>query len=119
MIAVIRIHGQVKLKTEIINTLDRLRLKRKLACILVDEKDEVKMGMVYKVKEYVTFGKIDDKLIEELKKKRGKKNVDGKLKPFFRLHPPIKGFKKSTRRPYPEGILGNNKKIDKLLVRML
>jgi large subunit ribosomal protein L30 len=28
------------------------------------------------------------------------------LKPIFRLHPPARGFKGSTKKPYPEGELG-------------
>lgn len=123
-IAVIRIHGQAKIKTKVAETLNRLRLRRKLACILVDEKDKVKMGMVLAVGDYVSYGKIDDKMIEELKKKRGQKDAKtGKLKPFFRLHPPIGGFKKSTRLSFSSGngVLGKWKdnELGKLLGRML
>ena len=119
MIAVLRIHGQVKIKKEIKETLDRLRLRRKFACVLIDEKDNVKMGMVKKVTDYVVYGPTDDKLIKDIETKRGKKDKDGKLKPFFRLHPPIGGFKKSTRISYPKGILGKNKEITKLIEKML
>ena len=69
--------------------------------------------------DYVVYGEIDDKLIKEIETKRGKKDADGKLKPYFRLHPPIKGFRKSTKTSYPRGILGKNKEIAKLIVRML
>ena len=49
---------------------------------------------------------------------RGKKNTKGKLKPFFRLHPPRKGIK--SKKHYPKGVLGNHgKKINELLERML
>ena len=37
MIAVIRIKGQVGLKEKIINTLDRLRLRRKYACVVLEK----------------------------------------------------------------------------------
>lgn len=114
MMIVIRISGKVNLKEEIKNTLNRLRLRQKFSCILVDEKDEVKMGMIKKVRSYVAFGKIDDKLVKELKDKRGKEG-----KEFFRLHPPRGGFKKSSRLPAPQGILGKHKDIGKLLERML
>ncbi len=42
------------------------------------------------------------------------------LKPLFRLNPPLKGFRKSIKRPYPKGALGDRKdKINELLSRML
>jgi large subunit ribosomal protein L30 len=42
------------------------------------------------------------------------------LKPFFRMHPPRKGFRKSVKRPYrSKGELGDRgKEINKLAVRM-
>ena len=115
VIAVIRIRGQVKLKTEIAETLSRLKMRKKFVCVLIDEKDVIRMGMLKKVKQYVAYGKIDDKLIEELKKKRG---VD-KEKGFYRLHPPRGGFKKSSKQLAPKGILGEHKDFAKFLGRML
>lgn len=42
------------------------------------------------------------------------------VKPIFRLHPPRKGFRKSIRRPYPNGELGyRGEEINKLLSRMM
>ena len=138
MIAIIRIHGRVKLKEEIKETLSRLRLRRKLVCVLVEENDRTKLSMVEKVRGYVTYGKIDDDLIKQIIEKRGetidgkkidKKNVnkifegiekgEWKIKRFFRLHPPVGGFKKSTKQFSPKGILGKNKDISKLIARML
>ena len=113
MIAVIRIHGRVKLKTGAVETFERLKLKRKLHCILIDEKDKIRMGMLKSLSNYVTYGKIEDKLIEDMTSKRKDKNG------IFRLHPPIGGFKKSTKQAYPKGILGENKDIAKLIKRML
>ena len=131
MIAIIRIRGQVKLKHEIAETLSRLRLRRKLACVVIDEKNAVKMGMLKKVSQYVVYGKIDEKILKELIEKRGelkpeiragktkpKKTIET-IKPFFRLHPPLGGFKKSTKLMQPKGVLGENKNISELLGRML
>ena len=115
MIAVIRIAGQIGLKKEIAETLYRLKLRRKLVCVLVDEKDEVKMGMIEKVKDFVAYGAIDDGLVKELNEKRGKDKEKG----FYRLHPPVGGFKKSTKVSVPKGVLGKHDDIGKLLGRML
>lgn len=132
MIAIIRIRGQVKLKNEIAETFYRLRLRKKLTCVVIDEKDVVRTGMLKKVSQYVAYGKIDDKLFKELVEKRGElkpevkkekvkpKKTKDNIKPFFRLHPPIGGFKKTTKKDVGQnGILGNHEDIGKLLRRML
>jgi large subunit ribosomal protein L30 len=42
------------------------------------------------------------------------------IKPVFRLHPPRKGFRKSIRKPYPNGELGyRGEEINKLIFRMM
>ncbi|MFA5485160.1 MAG: hypothetical protein WC260_02870 [Candidatus Pacearchaeota archaeon] len=113
MIAVIRIAGQCKLGNKVINTFERLKLGKKYSCILIDEKDKIRMGMVNSIKNFVTFGEISENLIKELKEKRDKG------KGVFFLHPPRGGLKKSSKLAYPKGILGKNNEIDKLLERML
>jgi len=114
-IAVIRITGQVGLNRDVKETLHRLKLRRKFVCVLVDEKDEIKMGMVGKVNDFIAYGKIDDKIVKELNSKRGKDKEKG----FYRLHPPVGGFKKSTKKAVPKGVLGKHEDISKLLKRML
>ena len=116
LIAIIRITGQVKVKKEIAGTLYRLKLRRKYACVVVKPTKDI-LGMIKKVKYYVAYGEIDKETYDKLVKARGKK-VDGKLKPFFRLHPPRGGIK--SKLQYPKGVLGNHgEKINKLIGRML
>ena len=46
------------------------------------------------------------------------KTLDGSgIKPFFRLHPPRGGI--NTKYHFPKGVLGENKEINKLILRML
>lgn len=138
MICIIRIRGRVGLKKEINETLNRLRLRRKYTCVVL-EGNKVQLGMIKKIKDFIAFGEIDDKTFGNLVEKRGqlidKKNkVDFKkavkelekgkkyeelnLKPFFRLHPPRKGIK--SKLHFPKGVLGDNKnKINDLVERML
>lgn len=139
MIAIVRITGKVKINREIEETLFKLRLRKKYVCILVSDKDKPKMGMLNKVKNYVSYGEIEKgmliRLIEKRGKRKDKKEIKdeekiaeeiekGKsmeelgLKPFFRLHPP-KGGLKSSKEHYPKGVLGKNKEINKLIERML
>ena len=116
MMAIIRIAGQVKVSKDIAGTLSRLRLRKKYSCVVIEPTKDI-LGMLKKVKYYVAYGEIEKEVYDKLVKERGKK-VDGKLKPFFSLHPPRKGIK--SKLQYPKGVLGNNKKdINKLIERML
>ena len=136
MIIVIRIAGQIGVDKFKKGSLDSLKLKKKYTAILINEKD---LPQLNTIKELVTYGEIDDSTLKELVTKRGKKgnkplsDIDkileglkkGKrprelgVNPNFSLHPPRGGFKKSTKVPYPQGILGKNKEINKLVKRML
>ena len=133
--------GTVGLKRGIRDTLVMLRLSRKMHCVLIKE-DDVMKGMLQKVKDYITWGEIDDETLRVLIVKRGRKPVDKRLtsqeaeevfnktkanqktaeeiKPVFRLTPPSKGFKRPIKQHYPEGELGyRGKDINELLKRMI
>jgi len=116
-ICLIRIKGKIGIEHGVKETLDRLRLRRKYSCVVIEPTKDQK-GMIKKVSNFIAYGEITDENYEELKKKRGKKDAEGKLKPFFRLHPPRKGI--NSKLHFPAGVLGNNKeKINDLLARML
>lgn len=120
MIAVIRIKGQVGLRKEIVETLNRLRLRRKYVCIVLEKPTKEQLGMIKKVKDFIAYGEINEDTYKELKEKRGRKNAEGKLKSFFRLHPPRKGIESKKHFGVGKGVLGNNKdKINDLIRRML
>ncbi|MFH1787613.1 MAG: uL30 family ribosomal protein [archaeon] len=120
MEAVIRIHGQVKLKKPIVETLYRLRLRRKYSCVVFDKPTKEQLGMIKKIKDFVAYGEIDEATYKELVEKRGKKDTQGKLKPFFRLHPPRGGIESKKHFGVNKGVLGNHKdKINELIRRML
>lgn len=138
MICIIRIRGDTKVDRDIRDTFDRLRLRRKYSCIVINPNKE-QTGMIRKLEDFTAFGEIkkdvfeklidvrgqkinkskkvdSKKVIEDLEK--GKKYEDLNLKPFFRLHPPRGGIKSKIH--FPRGVLGNNKeKINELVLRML
>ncbi len=139
MIVVIRIKGKVGLRKDIDETLNRLRLRKKYSCVVLNENKE-SIGMIKKVKDIVAYGEINEetflklvekrgKLIDDKKKidakkvveeiKKGKKYQDLNLKPYFGLHPARGGMK--TKLHFSQGgVLGNNKeKINNLIERML
>jgi large subunit ribosomal protein L30 len=121
--AVIRVRGTIRVKRENNETLDMLHLFRKNFCTIIERKD---LGMVKKVKDYVTYGEINKETEDMLIKKRGEKTIgkDGKetIKRYFRLQPPKKGFgRKGIKVSFSNsGALGyRGEQINDLIVRML
>src|SRR3989344_6177905 len=117
MYAIIRLRGSVKINRDIKYALGLVRLNRKNHCILLNE-NENNIGMINKIKDYITWGQIDDETLNRLIIKRGRKigneilteEESGRIadelksgknlktlgmKPVFRLTPPSGGFKKS------------------------
>ena len=120
MITAIRIRGDVGLKKPVRETLFRLRLRRKYACIVLEKPTKEQIGMIEKMKDFVAFGEIDEAMYKKLVDARGLKDGEGKLKPFFRLHPPRKGIDAKKHFGVGKGVLGNHgKEIKKLIERML
>jgi large subunit ribosomal protein L30 len=140
MKTVIRISGDVGIKKQVRETLERLRLRKKYCCIVGNFNKEQE-GMIKKVKDFVAFGDINDKTLKNLIEKRGqvmkgkskpkteevikglkegKKLQDLNLRPFFRLHPPRGGISSKKHFGTNKGVLGDNKeKINELIGRML
>lgn len=121
--AVVRVRGLVRVRKDINYTMDLLGLYRKNYCVLIDAKN---IGMIKKVKDYVTYGKIDQETEDLLIKKKGEKTKDnaGKevMKKFFRLNSPKKGFgRKGIKISFSKsGALGyRGNKINDLIKRML
>ncbi len=142
MYAVVRVRGSVNVRKEIKDTLRMLRLTRVNHCVLV-RKDPKIEGMIKKVKDFVTWGEINDRTLEKLLSERGRMTGDRKLtgkevkevlskikkakslkeieglKPVFRMNPPRKGYE-GIKQAYPKGALGyRGEKINELLERMM
>lgn len=119
-IAVVRVRGGIGIKNEITDTLKMLNLHRTNFCVVVPKTDSY-IGMIKKAKDYVTYGEIDDDTYKLLVEKRGEKKGE-KLKPFFRLSPPRKGFERKGIKVHFSrgGVLGYRKaKINDLIKRMV
>lgn len=133
MIAVMRIKGQVGINRDVKETLNRLRIRRKFVTKVFENPSAVELGMIKSVRNFVSFGEISEDTYKKLVNARGQmqrtesstssskesrtKESEGKLKPFFRLHPPRGGA--NMKLHYPKGLLGENKEMDKLILRML
>jgi len=137
VICIVRVRGIRNIKPKIKHTLKLLRLHKPNHCVVYKATKPL-LGMLKVVKDYVTFGEVDEKTLERLIMKRGekgsekvnkelaKKIVDeikkeGKVKsidPVFRLHPPRKGWK-NIKKAYPFGSLGFRDNMSFLLNRMM
>ena len=124
-IAVIRIRGSIRVKKVINDTLNMLRLYRRNYCVVLTGTPSI-LGMLQKIKDYVTWGEINDETLKLLRERKLEKTKDnqGKSveKKFFRLQPPRKGFeRKGTKIPFKiGGALGYRAdKINDLIKRMI
>ncbi len=90
-----------------------LHLTRKFHCAVFDRDIA---GWLQKTRDYVTWGPIDEDTYKQLCVKRKVKDVN-----LFRLHPPVGGFKHSTKKHFPKGELGkrDGDSMKKLLLKMM
>ena len=119
-IAIIRIRGTDDVNGRIEDTMNMLKLNKKHVCSIYDKNDVI-MGMADKVKDYCTYGEIDDDTYKMLVEKRGIKK-DGKLQNYFHLSPPRGGFeRRGIKNPFTmKGALGYRaEKINILIKKML
>ena len=121
-LAAIRVRGLIGIKGRIEDTLKMLRLYKNNYCSVFPN-NPVYSGMLKKAKDYITWGEIDDETFKILVDKRGeefkgreadsKKKINykdffvvnnKKIKKYFRLNPPRKGFeRKGIKHSFKEG----------------
>jgi ribosomal protein L30/L7E len=113
MICIIRIRGKVGIDRDVKETFDRLRLRKKYSCIVIEKPTKEQLGMIKKLRNFIAFGTIKSSTHKKLVEKR-----KTRTKNFFRLHPPRGGI--NSKLHFPKGVLGDNKdKINDLVERML
>ncbi len=78
IMAVVRIRGRVGIKPDIRYTLDMLRIRRKFWATIVPYTPSYK-GMLHKVKDYSTYGEVDEETLVELLRYRGRLRNGGKI----------------------------------------
>jgi len=81
MLAIVRIRGKVNRRKEVEDTMIMLGLKASNNCVVIKESPSA-VGMMKKVKDFVTFGEIDEQTLIKILKKRGRiegnKRLDAK-----------------------------------------
>jgi large subunit ribosomal protein L30 len=117
-LAVIRIRNITKSSFAVRDTLDMLKIQKKFTCVVVENTPSM-LGMLNKVKDYVTYGEIDPETLALLEQKRANKD---KSRKDFHLSPPRGGFeRKGIKHQYEQGgALGYRRKdINELIKRMV
>ncbi len=71
MYVVIRVRGRTGVRREIADTLKMLRLTRVNHCVLIPDTPSYR-GMLHKVKDYVTWGEINEETLAKLIRSRGR-----------------------------------------------
>ena len=111
-LAVILVRSMINVNEKVKTTLQMLNLNSKNGCIIIEDTPSNR-GMLQIVKDYVTWGAVDEATESALRKKGDK---------YFRLNPPRKGYgRKGIKVPFSKGgALGDRKeKINELITRML
>jgi large subunit ribosomal protein L30 len=120
-IAVILLRSTVRASAMLENALSNLHLRKKNTCAVFPNTISMR-GMVFRVKDFVTYGEIDDATQALLVEKRGQKGADGKTLAHFHLSPPRGGYeRKGIKVAFDNGgALGNRGvKINDLIKRMI
>lgn len=105
MIAAVRVRGPVDVDEDIENTLQTLGLDTRNQAVILEEKDTT-MGMLKKVKDYVTYGEVDSEVL------------DAEEGETVSLSPPSGGFADTKQNTGQGGALGHRQDMDELLRRM-
>lgn len=75
MLAIVRIRGSVGVRKKLEDTMKMLRLDAPNKCVVVPDNPSYR-GMLFKVKDYVTFGKINFDTFSAMLEKRGRLSGD-------------------------------------------
>lgn len=114
-IAIVLVRGLVGVRHDIKDTLIQLHLEKKHACVVKDDSPSLQ-GMLAKIRDFATFGPVNEETLKNLEKRKAK---NGKV--YF-LAPPVGGFeRKGIKKSYTVGgALGDRgEAINDLLAKMI
>lgn len=132
MYAIVKIRGTINARPDVKDTLKMLNLHKINGCTIIHDSPSYR-GMLQKVKDYVTWGEVDETIAKQLLMRANVPDADEALKklqdgipfkdigePFVGLHPPRKGYR-GIKRPFSMGGSAGyrGQRINELLERML
>jgi ribosomal protein L30/L7E len=105
MYVVVRLRGEAGTSKKVEDTFQMLGMKKVYSAALLEE-NEVTLGMIKKISNFVAWGKADEHTIKAIKQSKN-------------LKAPVGGLK-SKKIHFPKGNLGNNgEKINVLIKKMI
>ncbi len=113
-IAVILVRGLQGANKEVVDSLKMLNIQRRNTCAVLKGSKSM-LGMVNKLRKYVTYGEVSEEVIKLLKEKKG-------VKKHYNLNSPKKGYgRKGIKYDFSHsGALGyRGEKINDLIKRMI
>lgn len=144
-IALVRVRGKIDVRQDTKDTMETMLHLRRVNWATVIDDTPIYMGMVNKIKDYITWGEIDEPTFAALVEKWGRKAGDKRLetgdlkdfpkkfmageitfkeagiRPYFKLHPPTHGHERAGIKKHIAvgGVLGNRRTdINALLIKM-
>ncbi len=113
MYAAVLIRGFIHQRQDVRDTLFMLKMRKKHAAVLVDEKNPATLGMLEKAKDMIAYGPVSEAVAAKLQATM-KEGV-------AHLHPPRGGFeRKGIKQSYQNGgALGKRDSMDSILEAML
>lgn len=115
MLAAVKIRGDVDAREKVSRTLKDLGLEKKNQVTVYEDSDSVR-GMLKVVKDYVTYGEVDEETVERLEERTGEEIENGTT---INLSPPSGGFKNTKKNSGQGGSLGERSDIDDLVAKMV
>jgi len=107
MLAAIRLKGEIKVRSEIKDTMQMLGLKKKLSIAVLPSNPQT-TGMLKKAQNFIAWGELSAEMEKQFS---GKKTTA--------LRPPKGGFR-SLKQTYPKGDLGyRGEAINEMIKRMM
>jgi len=119
-LAAVLVRGMIGSRHDVRKTLIDMRLRRKMACVLVPD-TRANRGRMQRCKDFIAYGPVSAATVTALRSKRREIKDRGKGVGVFPLNPPRGGFgHKGTKMGYQEGgCLGYRPSMDALLERMI
>ena len=114
MIVAVQVRGRVDARDKAKKSLDHLGLEERNQAVLLDDNDAIR-GQLSVAKDYITYGVVDDEIVEKLEEASGENLETGDT---VNLSPPSGGYKDTRQQVGQGGSLGERSEMDDLINRM-
>lgn len=110
-IAAVRIRGTAKVRKEIADTMRMLNLTRPHQVVVVDDRPTY-LGMLEKAKDYITYGEIEEAVLEALLRKWARLQGDKKITDAY-----VKEKTGQTIAEFTQSVMTFERELDELEIK--